>query len=177
MNRLKIYAEKPTINDLSEPGFFTPNIKPIKDMIETLKLENLITPPRGNLFQKNVIVGYEPGTQGNKERKKEIIWQTGRTSKFLLECLKELNTFPYFTNLYKTPEIRDNDMEFLAKELEFISKIIEPNIIFLGKYKDYHDFMSFVDYKYKFNIIYHPSWALRFNKKDIFKEQLKQYLK
>lgn len=153
------------INLIDEPGLFSTNEHKKLLLQNFLSSESLRTPPRGNL-DGIVLIGYMPGKM--KYYPGEQVFMYGPTSKFLKECLKEIGYFPYFTNLFKNHDWSlEKSLKFLKKEL----KIINPKkIILLGKYPEFNFIKNF---GYNFNQINHPSWALRFNKRKEFCNQLK----
>jgi len=165
---LKCYSKIPDINDLSSSGIYCDRKDICKNLDELFSSVHLETPPRGNLFSGIMLVGYRPGTMNYY--KGEEVFQYGPTSRFLLSCLKEVNLFPYFTNFYKNRNSKfDESLKFINKEIEILDDCIHT-IVFLGKYKEYKE-VNTLDKKIK--IINHPSWALRFNKREEYINQLK----
>jgi len=170
-NILKIKEIKPNIDDIEYPGIF--GLKKHQKYFNNFK--KFYTPPRGNLFSKIVFIGYKPGTKFKHLYKCESAWLFGPSSKTLLDVLKEIKLFPYFTNLIKDESnlslkewtnILLDELNFLKNEYDF------DRFVFLGNYKEYNDvFEKFNSFK-----VYHPSYVRRFNKKEIFKKQLLKIL-
>lgn len=167
-NKLNYFTEDRTFFEQSRfPGFFFKNDY-VKGSYLSFYYEhfvNCFTPPRGNLLDpKFIVCGYRPGKNTYGHSKAECAWLLGQRSKILHLFLKEINTYPYYTNVYK--ESNDFDVKSIYITIEEILKINElcdtVPIIFLGQYDEYYEIIKNIP-----NVCFitwHPSYVSRFNK-------------
>jgi len=137
--------------------------------------------PRGNLSSKYwyidkpaIICGIAPG-YSNLSRN-EPKWLLGPSSKILHKILYVLETYPYFTNIYKNSFIHNNtdaakdeeldsSLRLLGEELDIIYNIYKNNIVIitLGSYREYSGVLKYCKNRNYFKVVntYHPSYYLR----------------
>ena len=109
-------------------------------------IENVITPPRGNLSRNNkyAFIGIKPGSflrvGLTKEEVSECAWFFGPSSEYLYKLLIREDIYPYFTNVYRTFESEINkDISVILREIEIIKKICRDIIlVFMGDYFDFN---------------------------------------
>jgi uracil-DNA glycosylase family 4 len=145
-------------------------------------LKNKITAPRGNLLNKQtsipiIVCGLAPGY--SEFSKGEPKWLLGPSSKLLHKMLTVLNIYPYFTNIYKNPFIKNkissvdqiSSFNLLENELSVIYNSLWTDynyidVITLGRYDEYDKFKEFIDgnpirNKIRFINTYHPQYYIR----------------
>jgi len=162
-------------NKIKYPGFISDDNKfdaavQYVNELYIPRFKNMFTPPRGNLSStlSYIFIGFAPGY--SQLSKGEPNWLLGPSSKILHNALIELNIYPYFTNLFKTP-FKDNKIEYtneyfnksiddLKIELSYLfSNFNIKKIIFLGHYIQFNDIINMLYVEY--SIIKHPSYFVR----------------
>ena len=134
------------------------------------KIENEITPPRGNLSRDNkyIFMGIKPGSflrSGlSKDQVSESAWFFGPSSEYLYKLLIKKNIYPYFTNVYRTFESELNkDISTVLEEINIIKNICKDvTFVFMGEYKDFDRIIEELNLKkYQYKKIWHPSFIAR----------------
>lgn len=164
---IKEYCDEKLLNF---PGFTFSSHYDAKHYFKFYKtLNNVFTPPRGNLTKENkyIFCGIKPGHKFAYLSKYESSWLFGPSTKLLLQFLKNLKIYPYFTNIYKSHyDEMNKNIDSIVNEIKIIKKICNPKLIFLGNYEEYYNLSRRLnEEKCKINCyrIYHPSYIARCN--------------
>ncbi|MFA5025093.1 MAG: uracil-DNA glycosylase family protein [Candidatus Shapirobacteria bacterium] len=181
---LNNYKDLDVESFLKFPGFVSDDEEKFKKYAKFYSdnLKNKTTAPRGNLLIKQssipvIVCGLAPGY--SEFSKGEPKWLLGPSSKLLHKMLTVLNIYPYFTNLYKNPFIKNkinsadqiNSFNLLENEFSVIYNHLWAdynyiNVITLGRYDEYNEFKDFIDgsnirSKLRFINTYHPQYYIR----------------
>lgn len=135
--------------------------------------------PRGNITQnsKYAFIGIRPGP-GSPKYEAGTSWLFGPSSRILHKLLYDLDIYPYFTNIYKYPDIQDRKffIDSFIQEILTVNHICDKiTLVFMGNYDEYEEVIDRLDGKIDHIKIWHPSYLLRAysdKKYNIWKEQL-----